>query len=240
MKILKSTLLIVLSIISLSSFSQTPEVDRSKFTVGITAGPNASSWYGETDYYSGEIYTKGGLFDDIDGITIGLTGEYKFNSKLSLKTALQTSSINYKISGISISENNEPGPDFTRSATLKYSTYYLDIPILLRFNYYETNYFRFFINGGLLNKFLLYNHVKGRYDDNNDKVSFPKNGEFVDFIDYILALNVEAGIEAKLDNGFNLALYPSFEVSVLNMYNKDYFKKSYYLLGLNLSLSYNL
>lgn len=240
MKILKSTLLVVLSIISLSSFSQTPEDDKSKFTIGVTVGPNASSWYGETDYSSGEIYTKGGLFDDIDGITFGLSGEYKFNRRLSLKTGLQTSSINYKISGVSISENDEPNPDNSRIATINYSIYYLDVPILLRFNYFETNYFKFFVNGGLLNKFLLYQHIKGRYDDNNDKVSFPKNGEFVDFVDYILALKVEAGIEAKLDNGFNLALYPSFEVSVLNMYNKDYFKKSYYLLGLNLSLSYNL
>ena len=236
MKILKSTFLIVLSIISLSTFSQTPKRDRSKFTVGITAGPNASSWYGETDHYSGEIYTKGGLFDDIDGITIGLTGEYKFNRKLSLKTGLLTSSIYFKRSGII----NDSTPQEFRTATFKYSYYYLNIPILLRFNYFETNRIKLFVNGGFVNKFLTYQFGKIIYKDNNEEVALDKSGELVDFIDYILALNVEAGIEAKLDNGFNLALYPSFEVSVLNMYNKDYFKKSYYLLGLNLSLSYNL
>jgi len=97
MKILKSILLIAITIISLNLFSQTENDNKSKFSIGITAGPNYSNWYYKSNQSSGKIDTRGRFFENFDGLSLGIVGEYKINNKLVLKSGLLTSNTIIKV-----------------------------------------------------------------------------------------------------------------------------------------------
>jgi len=95
----------------------------------------------------------------------------------------------------------------------------------------------------LINKFLLYRKSRGTYEDTGEEAPELDEGFFVDYLVYYLVLNLEAGVEYKFKRGFTLGFYPSFEMSFLNKSNigwESKFKQRYILMGLNVSLTYNL
>lgn len=238
MRTLKSILFIALTFVSFTVFSQTEKENKSKFSIGISAGPNFSNWYYKSNNSSGEIKTRGDFFENFDGLSLGLVGEYKFNNKLSLKAGLLTSNT------ISIErfygDPINPGPDNSVPISIRNSYHYINIPIILRFNYFEYEEIKLFVNGGLINKVLLYTNGWITYDDSNEEVPGSRSCDFTNHFEYILGLNIETGLEYKFNEDFNLRFYPSFEMSFLSVYDKDYFAKSYILMGLNFSFIYNL
>jgi len=238
MKTLKTLLLIiVITIVSSNVFSQTENENNSKFTIGLAFGPNISDWAYFHSGQKAEMKTRGNLFDNIDGITIGITGEYKINNKLSLKTGLLTSNTleEYEIP-YSLYEDETWE---TRVGIFRSRYHFVNIPINLKFNYFKSQKVSLFINGGLSNKLLVYEKYLIIDKKTNVEVPNIKHSDFAESLDYFLGINFETGIEYKLYENTNLGFYPTFEMSFLNINNSEY-GKAYILLGLNLSLTYNL
>lgn len=186
MKILKSILLIAITIISLNLFSQTENDNKSKFSIGITAGPNYSNWYYKSNQSSGKIDTRGRFLENFDGLSLGIVGEYKINNKLALKSGLLTSNTIIKVIPQGDIFNPFDSTFIYRPLVRTTSLHYINIPFLLRFNYLETNKVKLFVNGGLINKFLLYRKSRGAYEDTGEEAPELDEGFFVDYLVYYL------------------------------------------------------
>lgn len=233
---------ILVSVVFLHShflFSQSDGERINRKSLGIVFTPQFSNWYYKsTPEYQWVVDYYDSVFIHKNGLSIGIILEYDINSTFAVKTGLQFSYYPYETI---ILEANVDDPLFPCGHfSFEGTDYFLDLPLLLKYDLLKTNRLIFFLSGGIINKFLFYERTKSYSEcfSHKNRELIGKSGNFTKSFIYFIAASIEAGINISITDRIYTGLYPSFEYSFYSNMQKNDFNRCYYLFGLNISVAY--
>ncbi len=223
---MKKYLLLVLYLISITVFAQ----DK-KLLLGFSFSPEYSNE--QISYISIPNGIKGTF-----GYSTGLKLLYKIKSRWALETGLVFSNKARKLSleGYNVWDLNDPYYANLNSTKIKYTSYYLEIP--MKVNYYiTTGKLKIFISTGISGDLLLLRKSKYTYtynDGTTEKLIYKSSEKFNAIV---LGVQAGLGLEYNVSNRFIMRIEPTYKGQVLNFYR---YTTNYFSLGGNFGLFYSL
>lgn len=237
---LKYSLLCIFLLSCFISISQSEESAKKGLALGITFAPQFIDW--QNDF-------KGHQFDEIIdslsdkqlGFLVEINLEFEVSSKLSIKTGLGSSISRRKSNIIELNVSDPIIP--SRYISWREISYFLELPVMLRYNLHRTDRWRVFIGAGIVNSFLFYNVQKlyAEYPETVENELISKGGSFYNNFYMLMAVCIEAGIAYNFNNRISASFFPSFEYSFIDISSrKQIGNRGYYLVGLNLGVVYHI
>jgi hypothetical protein len=215
-----------------------------KWWIGINISPQFyHQYYRTSDKFQAIADLHDSLYSENAGFSIGPVIHFQFNENLTLRSGLllaneRSESLTLKLEP----SGGDPALYPCDCFSIKLSDLFLDIPLILKYNYLNKELFSLYVAGGLVNQFLFIENSKAFYECpwvGMEGLASSYTG-FTDKFFYQLAASVEAGIEFRAAKRIMIAFHPSFEISFLNIKKSMEIQKLYYLLGLNLQVVYRL
>jgi hypothetical protein len=222
--------------------SQNTETKNNKILLGINITPQLSNWYLKTTPEN-SWFTQfhDSTFKHKNGLSFGIDIEIPIKNKISLKTALLASFKRYETP---LMEVNISDPILTYEyISTAGSDYFLDIPILIKYDYFSSKKIKLSIGGGIVNKFRILDHHKmyGSHSSNSDnKILLSKNSEFVNYFDYWLALKVEASLRYSITPRLSTGISTSYEHAITHNFKQSEINLFYYLFAVGMNISFQI
>jgi len=183
------------------------------------------------------------IYSENTGFSIGPVIYFQFDEKLTMISGLLLTDKRSESLTLKIEPSSEDPALYPCDCySFKSSDLFLDIPLILKYNYLNKKLFSLYVAGGFVNQFRFIESSKAFYEcpwiDMQGLAS--KSTRFTDKFFYQFAASVEAGIEFRASKRLMIGFHPSFEISFLNIKKSMEIQKLYYLLGLNLQVVYRL
>ncbi|MDR0830817.1 MAG: PorT family protein [Prevotellaceae bacterium] len=211
---------------------------NSKWQIGATVSPDFSYRTLSTSY------DFGGLFDSDYGklsYTAGVNAVYNFSELFGLEAGISFADFGYKMK-VSVRESID-GPIY--SSTMRYSNYYIGIPIKANFSFGK-NKFSYIASVGFFTAFLIDEKQVCTIPEINERyVSTIKqrDGES-GFLSNYNRINifptVGFGVKYDLSDKFTLRAMPTFRFGAIKIYQQSLIKKYLWNVGLEVGFFYNL
>ncbi|MCK9401085.1 MAG: PorT family protein [Bacteroidales bacterium] len=182
------------------------------------------------------------LYSENTGFSIGPVIHFQFNEHLTLNSGLLLADERSESLTLKLGPGSDPALYPCDCYSIKLSDLFLDIPLILKYNYLNEKLISLYVAGGFVNHFRFIESRKSFYEcpwAGMEGLASSYTG-FTNMFSYQLAASVGAGIEFRAAKRLMIAFHPSFEISLLNIKESMEIQKLYYLLGLNLQVVYQL
>lgn len=222
-----------------AALSQDETENKKGFSLGITFAPQFYNWHTTDSEWPWVDDLMDSMYIDQLSFLVGLNTEFELSHNLAIRTGLNTSIYRSKSIIMEI-HTNDPLIE-SEFISFKYITYFLELPIILKYNFFHTDQIKLFAGAGINNKFHFYNVGKtyAEYPDTGDHELMSKSGGIVKYITYYMAAEIDVGIDFTFSKKISTGFYPSFEYAFLNLSTRNRnLKRNYYLLGLNFCVAY--
>lgn len=239
--ILKISFLIILLFGYNFSFSQDEIPDKKGLALGVTFAPQLYNWRISDSEWQWAYDLFDSLYNEEVGFLVEVNLEFELSNKFSIKTGFGSSIARNKSMIMDLNVTDPIIP--SQHISMREISYFLELPVMLRYDLYKTDRWRVFLGAGIINKFLFYNVVKSyaEYPETGETEFWMKDGSFVNNFYMLMAASVEAGIAYNFSSRISAAFFPSFEYSFVDISSrKQNSNRGYTLFGLNLSVVYNL
>lgn len=222
--------------------SQNTETKNNKILLGVNITPQFSNWYIKTTPENSWLtQVNDSTFKHKNGLSFGIDIDIPIKNKFSLKTGLLASFKRYETP---LNKVNITDPILTYEyLSSTGSDYFLDIPVLIKYNYFSSKKIKLSIGCGIVNKFLIFNINKlyGSHTPNsNNKSLLNKSSNLTNDFVYWLALKIEANLKYSITHRLSAGISTSYEHSITQNFKKSDISQFYYLFAVGLNISFEI
>jgi Outer membrane protein beta-barrel domain len=203
----------------------------SKLSVGITGSP---------DYYNYQFKSIAGFPEEYKtklNYSLGILMDYNFSEKFSFQTGLIYSTKGYNVNYSWIgSDLNDPAIPLTS----RFNINYLDIPILVSYNFLNKENFSLFTSAGIVTSFLTDEKVVSKMGDGSEsETEFSNITENQKLNNILFAADVELGLKYNVTEKLYISVAPYLRAGLIKI-NDQVLESNPISFGANFGLHFKL